>query len=540
VHLLVRFAERGVRIVALDAAGREGATSDHADLADAVRAREAEAPRWVWDDTARRYPTVLAAGLRVARCVDLRLSRAILRSSAHTRTSELATSPADAWDSPRAESAGDGAALFDVLPPDPDPGEEFRRQRAAVAAAGEAAPRLELLLAAESAGALAAAEMRHTGLPWRADLHRALLAAALGEQPAPGERPRRMTELAGAVRRALDAPDLNPDSPPELLRALTRAGVDARSTRSSELRRLTHPVIAPLLEYKGLARLFSANGWHWLDQNVRDGRFRPDFVPGGVVTGRWASAGGGGALQLPRAVRSAVVADPGWKLVVADAAQLEPRVLAALADDAAMTRAGASGDLYAGIVASGTVDSREHAKVAMLAAMYGATSGKAGRLLPRLSRAFPRAMAVVEDAARAGERGETVTTRLGRSSPPGDAPAYDETADQDRVRARARARGRFTRNFVVQGTAAEWALSWMAIARTRLHETASGVPLAEAAHLVFFVHDELVVHAPEHAATAAADLLRRSAAEAGKLLFGAAPSDFPVAVAVVDAYSDAK
>ncbi len=63
---------------------------------------------------------------------------------------------------------------------------------------------------------------------------------------------------------------------------------------------------------------------------MRDGRFRANFVPGAVVTGRWGSDGGG-ALQLPKEIRSASVADPGWKLVVADASQLEPRVLAAMA-----------------------------------------------------------------------------------------------------------------------------------------------------------------------------------------------------------------
>ena len=38
--------------------------------------------------------------------------------------------------------------------------------------------------------------------------------------------------------------------------------------------------------------------WGWLASWVHEGRFRPDYVPSGVVTGRWA-ARGGGALQLP-------------------------------------------------------------------------------------------------------------------------------------------------------------------------------------------------------------------------------------------------
>ena len=82
-----------------------------------------------------------------------------------------------------------------------------------------------------------------------------------------------------------------------------------------------------------------------------------------------------------------MIADPGWKLVVADAAQLEPRILTGLAADTAMAEAGRGRDLYAGIVATGAVAERAQAKIAMLGAMYGATSGDSGRLMPRLARA---------------------------------------------------------------------------------------------------------------------------------------------------------
>src|SRR4029079_19007922 len=98
--------------------------------------------------------------------------------------------------------------------------------------------------------------------------------------------------------------------------------------------------------------------------------------------------------------------------------QLEPRVLAAMARDEAMARASRAGDLYQALVDDGVVDTRAHAKVAMLGALYGATSGEAGRLMPRLLRTYSAATNLVEAAARAGERGEVVTTWLGRSSPP--------------------------------------------------------------------------------------------------------------------------
>ena len=546
-NVYIVFAARtdGVRATTLaDDGSVLGAERAVADLAREVAEREADRPRWVWDDTSRWYPTLLDAGVRVERCIDLRLCHAILRASAFTAASPLALSPRGWWDQPTPEERTERGALFELDPPEEraDPVTEFLRQREAVAGSGESG-RLSLLLSAESAGALAAAEMKWTGLPWDRAGHEALLQSMLGPRPTGDERPARMRELLERIRESVGQRELNPDSPPDLLKALNAAGIRAESTRSWELKRIDHPAIPPLLEYKRLSRLLSANGWHWLEQNVVDGRFHPDYVPGGVVTGRWASKGGGGALQLPKQVRSAVVADPGWKLVVADAAQLEPRILAALSADRGMVHAGAAGDMYAGIVASGTVSTRDHAKVAMLGAMYGATSGESGRLLPSLARAYPRAIGFVEDAARAGERGEIVSTLLGRSSPPGSAVGYDETAtavDQARARDRSKAWGRFTRNFVVQGTAAEWALCWMASLRRILHEVGGRMPLASAPHLVFFMHDELVVHAPEHLVDEVRRGMEQAASDAGRLLFGELPVRFPLTIAVVDDYGQAK
>src|SRR5690606_27832066 len=122
------------------------------ELAAWVGAREPERPRWVWSDSSRWYPPLLAAGVRVERCLDLRLCRTILRNAVATRGSALATAPRDAWDAPapaRAAAASD--ALFDLDPPpdDDDPIAEWRLQRATLETA-DADGRLGLLLAAES------------------------------------------------------------------------------------------------------------------------------------------------------------------------------------------------------------------------------------------------------------------------------------------------------------------------------------------------------------------------------------------------------
>jgi DNA polymerase-1 len=563
VHIVLArlAAERTVAVELDDDANEVGAREIEAGgLGRFVAEAEAQRPRWVWNDTRAWYPALLGEGVRVDRCVDLALSHRILRLSTLCARSALALAPPNRWDAAAEidEAPGDTAALFDLdadlAEPAPDADREamlaeFRLQQDALTTSPEPG-RLRLLLAAESAGALIAAEMQFAGLPWRTELHDALLSDLLGPRPMPGARPAKVEALAGAVRSALDAPSLNPDSQADLLRALKRAGLVVTSTRSWELKKIDHPAIGPLLEYKKLSRLASANGWTWMESWIRDGRFHPDYIPGGVVTGRWATRGGG-ALQLPRQVRGAVVADPGWKFVVADAAQLEPRILTGMSADTAMAAAGRGKDLYEGIVASGAVDERAHAKVAMLGAMYGATTGESGRLMPRLARAFPRAIRLVEEAARAGERGDVVTSRLGRSSPrpgaawlqtQGSASAPDSTeADERRARSQARDWGRFTRNFVVQASAAEWALCWMAELRKRLTAmTPPGTRLERGPHLVYFLHDEVIVHAPESLADEVAATVAASAREAGRLLFGMFPVEFPVTAAVVDTYAQAK
>ncbi len=510
-----------------------------------VAEREAgvDGPRWVWDDTARWYPPLLAAGVRIERCHDLRLSRRLLRRAPAVDASMLEGDESGLWDRLRPAEATD-PALFSA----DDTTEHLRadledaRQLTMVGASPESA-RLGLLLAAESAGALVAAEMTHAGVPWRVDVHEQLLTELLGPRPPRGARPRLLEDLVVEVRQLLGSPDLNPDSRPHLLAALRRNGIEVPDTRRSTLRRVEHPVIEPLVRYKQLAHLFSTNGWAWIDQWVSDGRFRPVYQPAGSATGRWSS-NGGGALSFPLQVRSAAVADDDWVLVVADVAQLEPRVLAGMSGDRALARAARGADLYQGMVDDGAVATRQDAKLGLLGAMYGATSGESGRMLAGLSRRYPAAFGLVEEAARAGERGQVVRTLLGRGCPALGGGSWDESPDappadledQDRHR---RAYGRFTRNFVVQGTAAEWASCWLADLRNRLWRLGGEGTVDARPHLVFFLHDEVVVHCPAALADAVSGEVTAAAATAGALLFRELAVDFPLNISVVRSYADA-
>ncbi len=537
------------------------------DLVAAVREREAAgSPRWVWAATPDVYPLLLKAGVRIARCHDLALTEALLLGQAGR------------WGEPRSVAAAWARLHGQPVPDDPVPGPRdlqatlfepdrsglpdgldaleaviavHRDQLQRIEGAAEAGA-LRLLVAAESAGALAAAEMGHTGLPWSAEVHDALLVEQLGPRPAPGQLPARLGELAGRISAAFGGRRVNPDAPAEVVRALAREGVQVPSARSWVLREVDHPSVPLLLEYKELSRLHAAHGWSWLESWVRGGRFRPEYIAGGVVSGRWATRGGG-ALQIPRGVRKAVVADPGWVLVAADASQLEPRVLAALSGDRGMADASTRSDLYAALAAEAFDGERSRAKIALLAAMYGQTGGEAAPLLAAMRKRFPVALEYVEAAARAGERGELVRSRLGRTCP---APSerwrdvlagtsrtegeLDSEPDADAGRRSgqaARDRGRFTRNFVVQASAADWALALLATLRARLTslDAAGGRP-----ELVFFQHDEVLVHCPRALADEVVAAVEESGAEAGRLVFGATPVQFPLSVAVVDCYADAK
>ena len=154
---------------------------------------------------------------------------------------------------------------------------------------------------------------------------------------------------------------------------------------------------------------------------------------------------------------------PGWLFVRADLGQIEPRVLAAVSGDRALAAATQDDDLYAPVAARLGVE-RPVAKIAVLAAMYGQTSGTAGAALRGLESAYPVAMRYLREAHEAGRAGRDVRTYGGRLVRMWPTPA-GLTAEAER--SMAASRGRYARNALVQGAAAELFKVWAVTVRAR-------------------------------------------------------------------------
>lgn len=358
---------------------------------------------------------------------------------------------------------------------------------------------------AESAAALLCVEMEFDGLPVdRAEAMR-LVQAAIGD----GERSTRDAPVLALLRG--ERVDLR--NPLQVRETLLRLGIDVPDTRSWRLEpyRLAHPLVDALLTWRKAERIATTYGYGWLAQHVgADDRLR----------GAWSAADGGagrmtasaGLHNLPAELRPAIAADAGHVLVRADLGQVEPRVLAAVSGDAGFARAAAADDLYTPVANQLGCD-RPTAKIAVLAAMYGQTSGAAGQALKQMEQAYPTALAYLRAAEEAGRIGREVRTHGGRL-----------------VRVGQGGVGRYARNAVVQGAAAELFKAWAASVRNGLR----------AGQVVLCLHDELLLHVPIAHTAAAVSLLHDALQGTASHWAAGSGVRFVVDVGVVRRWSEAK
>lgn len=388
-------------------------------------------------------------------------------------------------------------------------------------------PPLPLLTAwSESAAELLAVELGIGGLPLDRDTASALVAERAGPRPADDaaaatERARRDAEVLSHLP---DSTGVDLRNPAQVRELLARVGIAVPDTRSWRLEpfRGTHPLVAALLSWRKAERIATTYGYAWLDRHVAaDGRLRGAWTGCDGAAGRMTASAG--LHNLPAELRPAVAAEPGHVLVRADLGQVEPRVLAAVSGDPALTAATAEPDLYAPVAARLGCD-RPTAKVAVLAAMYGQTSGTAGEALRGLDRAYPVAMGYLRAADERGKAGADVRTYGGRRVRMWPLDAAAEPAA-------VAARGRFARNAVVQGAAAELFKMWAVSVRAAL---------PAGAEVVLCLHDELLVHTPEPLAPEVVRLVHDTLAATAARWAAGSGVRLVADVGVVRRWSDAK
>jgi DNA polymerase-1 len=374
-------------------------------------------------------------------------------------------------------------------------------------------------------------ELERDGLPIDRQAAEQLITASAGPRPTDEADARRIRADRDAAVLAhtpgRGSTDLR--NPVQVRELLASVGVVVPNTRKWVLEpfRDTHPVVGALLEWRKAERIATTYGHHWLDTHVGpDDRLRGGWSACDGAAGRMTAQNG--LHNLPTALRPAVAAHPGHVLVRADLGQIEPRVLAVVAGDAAFAAATRADDLYAPVAATLGVE-RPVAKVAVLAAMYGQRSGAAGEALKGLERAYPVAMGYLDRAYASGLRREPLRTYGGRlirldtvlaDVPAEGAAAYDA------------ARGRFARNAVIQGSAAELFKAWAATVRATTRDLG--------AQIVLCLHDELLVHVPQEHAQETMRRVATALDDSARRWTGSTQVRFVADASVIHRWSEAK
>lgn len=393
----------------------------------------------------------------------------------------------------------------------------------------------------ESGAELLCAELAADGLPMDVAEAEAIIEGFLGPRPlttaaADQARRRRDEEVLGLAGVG-GGTDLR--NPAHVRSMLDRVGVDVPDTRAwrLEAHRNSSPVVNALLKWRKAERIETTFGYSWVDQHVTTDRSNRSRLRG-AWTGSDGAAGRmtaqAGLHNMPTDLRSAVAADPGHVFVRADLGQIEPRVLAAVSGDQLLAAATAADDMYAPVAVRLGVE-RAVAKVAVLAAMYGQTSGAAGQALRGMEDSYPVAMRYLRNADETGRAGGDVSTYGGRR-------VRMWTIDDDVVgdpateRSVLASRGRFARNAVVQGAAAELFKAWALTVRAR--------SAARGARIVLCLHDELLIHVRVEHADGTADLVAECLNEASWRWSRGDPAAgavrFVADIHVVERWSDAK
>jgi DNA polymerase I-like protein with 3'-5' exonuclease and polymerase domains len=242
-------------------------------------------------------------------------------------------------------------------------------------------------------------------------------------------------------------------------------------------------------------------------------RIHTDFIQYGAETGRFSSRNPN-LQNVPnprtkngKAIRNLFVAPEGYKLVVADYSQIEPRVLASFSGDRILCDNYVNGvDIYTTIGDTVGVD-RSAAKQLVLGMMYGigpdkialtigVSTNEARNLLDSFSKKFPAISKykrkVITDSRNRGPV-PYATTYMGRRR---YLPELRSSTTWERARAERQAF-----NTVIQGSSADL----IKLAMIRAHKM-----IPSEADLILTIHDELVTVTPDNLADETAEAIRQA------------------------------
>lgn len=275
------------------------------------------------------------------------------------------------------------------------------------------------------------------------------------------------------------------------------------------------PLVKAMLEYADLNKLLTTYVIPYLggevvrttggkskveyrDSLLVNGKVHGDFIQHGAETGRFSSRNPNlqnvpnPATAHGKAIRNLFYAPEGYKLVVADYSQIEPRVIASMSNDPIMKKNYLEGgDIYTTVGDVMGVN-RAAGKVLVLSMAYGVGPDKIARsigcsiteargLLSNFGEKFQNVSAYRAKVIGVTRKAGFVSTVLGRKR---YLPEINSRNPGERAGAERQAF-----NTRIQGSAADI----MKLAMIRAHQL-----IPKGASLLLTVHDELVTIAPDH------------------------------------------
>jgi DNA polymerase I len=333
--------------------------------------------------------------------------------------------------------------------------------------------------------------------------------------------------------------EINLDSQQQVTDALLNLGVPVPdTTRAWQLQPLAeqYPVVAKLLEYRGVAKSLSSFGENILEFiEPKTGRIHADFRQIGAPTGRF-SCSNPNLQQIPHEeqYRRCFKAPEGRKLVIADYSQIELRILAEFSGDQNFIKAFVSGEDFHTTTASQvfgvapqdvTSEQRSFAKRLNFGVVYGIGASRFG-LMTGLSqndaentmrKYFGTYRGLDSYLRQSGS--DVISKRVARTASNRMLRLRFDDADRQQV---ASAR-RYGVNMPIQGTSADI----LKRALRLLHEELRGT----SGQLVNIVHDEVIVECDAAEAESIAERLDRAMCQAGEEYIKTVPVKVDVHVA---------